>query len=529
MIKKYRTKLLTILLPTLLLVAIYALLYKIYMPRVNAFGCFDDCFNFMGGYFLLKGKHLYSEIFFNHQPLMAYMSEFIQLFFNPQGIYELVLQHRKVLLLFSLFFNILLIVRFRLIGFAFALFYEFSKFYLFGDRFLAEAFITYPLVYMAGIGWYTLQKQKIYPIDYLLSAIFAWFVVFMREPYVPLAVLLFLFLLIGKQEKKIKIISLILFIMITIFTISRFPLSDYYFNVVTVSQNSALKNEIGTNSTFGIGLVPIFFYPITIFFGGVWNTFRFFEIGLSIVWLVLAGSLLFSKKYKEFFFLFIILGLANLRFTVPGKIFYEGFHMLSWYAIFIFSTFLMMNSFYEKKKHVFYGSLAALALLFGYLIFSPQSFIYDKIDPHVELLTNYGKELQVGEVVKLLSKPTDTLFVDGFDDLIIWQSKRDSDYPYSWYTGLMLGFSLYNDARLKMFAQNPPDFYYGTCPDDLAGAHHMPQSMKKEYQQLYSLGKPSCLYVKKTKLPEISEKQWEDAKRFNFERISSAEQSIKKE
>src|SRR5689334_18076619 len=29
------------------LIALYMFLYKVYIPRVNAFGCFDDCFNFM--------------------------------------------------------------------------------------------------------------------------------------------------------------------------------------------------------------------------------------------------------------------------------------------------------------------------------------------------------------------------------------------------------------------------------------------------------------------------------------------------
>src|SRR4030067_2879999 len=103
--------------PTIFLLAFYAFLYKIYMPRVNAFGCFDDCNNFVAGYFLLKGKALFSQIFFNHNPLMAYLSMFVQLFTNPQNIYELILRHRQFLLLFGLFFNLLLIGRFGLAAF----------------------------------------------------------------------------------------------------------------------------------------------------------------------------------------------------------------------------------------------------------------------------------------------------------------------------------------------------------------------------------------------------------------------------
>ena len=116
-----------LLLSLLCLTILYVILYKIYMPRVNAFGCFDDCNNFMGGYFLLQGKRLFSEIFFNHNPLMAYVSLIIQQITNPQNLYELILRHRQALLLFSFGFNVILLARFGLPVLGFALFYELTK------------------------------------------------------------------------------------------------------------------------------------------------------------------------------------------------------------------------------------------------------------------------------------------------------------------------------------------------------------------------------------------------------------------
>lgn len=113
-------------------------LYQIYFPRVNAFGCFDDCFNYLGGYFLSKGKILYSQIFFNHQPLMAYLSQFIQLNLKLISIYDLLLKHRQTVFLFGILMDALLILRFGLAGLGFTFFYEFFKFYLFGDRFLQK-------------------------------------------------------------------------------------------------------------------------------------------------------------------------------------------------------------------------------------------------------------------------------------------------------------------------------------------------------------------------------------------------------
>ena len=137
---------LNLLIPLILLLPLYVILYKIYIPRVNAFGCFDDCFNYLGGYFIANGKHIYSDFFFNHQPIPAFLSYFVQTLTNPINIFDLVLRHRQFLMLFGLLFNVLLIIRFRLPAFLFVIIFELSKFYVFGDRFLAEGIIVYPIV-----------------------------------------------------------------------------------------------------------------------------------------------------------------------------------------------------------------------------------------------------------------------------------------------------------------------------------------------------------------------------------------------
>ncbi len=105
--------------------------------RTVSFGCFDDCFNFVGAYFMLKGKILYSQAFYNHQPLAAYISYLIQFFSHPKTIYQLILDHRIFVFLFSVLFDLLLIKRFKQTGIFFVIFYELTKYYLFGKRFLA--------------------------------------------------------------------------------------------------------------------------------------------------------------------------------------------------------------------------------------------------------------------------------------------------------------------------------------------------------------------------------------------------------
>lgn len=503
----------------LFLLPVYIILYKIYIPRVNAFGCFDDCFNIVAGYFISEGRSLYSEIFFNHQMLMAHISYLIQSVFHPVNIFELILRHRQFVLLFGFLLNTLIVLRFKFVGVGFVLFYEFSKFYLFGDRFLAEGLIVYPLVYIFGSLWEKLQNKKIYPVDYLLCAILAWFVIFMREPFIPLSLIMFTLFMWGRPFYTIKKIAIAIFVSLTGVTFLSVPLSDYIFNVLAANYSVHLGGGV-----FNLELLKIFFYPIFLFFDGEWNIFRHFLVGLSLLFVYLFFYFLFVKRrFKLCGIAFMVLALANLRVVPQGKIFYMAFHMVPWYGLFIAIIFLMLKDFYTYKKKSSFLIVSVFLGLFGYLMVSPSSYVYDKLDPHYEFITNYGKELQVGEVVRLLSEPKDTLFLDGADDLIYWQAKLLSPYKYSWYTSFMPRFSRYSQARLEMFKTSPPDFYYRFCAKQEIPSYSLPDEYRKDYTKLYSLGKPTCLYVKKTKIPKISKERWEKAKEFLYEKPTQFE------
>lgn len=502
-------------LPILLILPIYIILYKIYMPKVNAFGCFDDCFNIVAGYFIASGKKLYSEIFFNHQPLMAYFSSFLQTKFHPINIYDLILTHRQGILAFSFAMNVLIVLRFGLPMLGFVLLYEFSKFYVFGDRFLAEGIIVYPLVYLAGLVWQKYTGQRLYWYDYVLSSLFAWVVIFAREPYIIISIVLFSLILIGKPFSYQKKVALSLFILLTIFLLAILPMPEYFFNVVTV--NSQIFHS-ETENLLGFGAINLFIYPIIVLFGGEWNIFRYFLVGLDLIFLV-SFLLLFKikEKRKALFILFLILGFANVRIVPPGKIFYETFHMIVWYGLFIATLLHLLKTLFMYKRKIAISLSIILMILFVYIVGSPKSFVREKNDPHYELITNYGKELQVGEVVRLLSKPTDTLFLDGGDDLIYWQAKRTSSYKYSWYTSGMLRFSKYRQARIDMFEKNPPDFYYRFCTKEKIADYFLPKPYEDDYQNIYSFGKPTCLYVKKSKIDSIEGERWKKAKEFLYE------------
>ncbi|KKU81013.1 MAG: hypothetical protein UY08_C0004G0021 [Candidatus Gottesmanbacteria bacterium GW2011_GWA1_47_8] len=460
----------------LLLVPFWIYLRGVYRDRLGAFGCFDDCFNIVAGYFLGQGKHVYSEFFFNHQPIPAYISYLIQQVYQPQSIYELIYRHRMSLIGFFALADVFLVLRFGMAGFAFALLYETTKGFLFGERFLAESMIVYPLVYLFGLVW----QKKTYRFEPITVAVATWFVVFSREPYVPLALL---FLWCHRSR-----LTVTLFVLLSMGTIFFHNVSAYWWNVVTVNAKAV-----------GEGLSPsIFTYPITVFFGGQWNFFRWIEV-------VLTGFLLLSllrSGYKRVFFVFLVLGLANIRPVDPGTIYYVAFHHLIYYALLIASVL-----FFEKRWHVFIAPLILFAVL------SPQSYLYEHVDRAGQFGIGYGHYIMQGEIIKRLAQPSNTLFLEEWDDLIYWQAKLPSAYRYSWYTSSMRNYSLYRDAREEMFRNYPPDFYYGQC-----GKNGEVSLRNDDYIRLTQGKTPTCIFVKKEVVAKIPDDRWKSVLDFSIDK-----------
>lgn len=499
----------------ILLLPFFSLIFKAYYQQIGAFGCFDDCFNFVAARFMLKGKTLYSQIFFNHQPLMAYLSYLIQAISRPETAYKLVLYHRIFILLFSFLMDILLILRFRFIGAGFVLFYETTKFYFFGDRFLAEAIIVQPFAYLLGLAWYKLQKRSLSLFDFLLSGVLTWFIIFMREPYIPVALLIYVLILWNKKFFKEKALPLFIFLLLSFAILLVLPFSDYVFEVVRTNLKSNI--QFGSLTQF----LKMFFYPLYILFTGQWNYLRQILVGLDIIFLTLVFVFLVKlKKQKEILLLFLILGFSAVRFVSPGTMFYQAFHMLPWYGLFIMSIFLLLSKVYTSKesRKLVHFLIFLLIGVFSFIMLPSKSFIWEKTDKDKVFNTNYAYYFVYGEAIKALASPKDTLFVDLWDDFVYWQADLDPSYKYSLYTPLMQNFPQYKDARFLMFDNNPPDFYYAHCDKGklLFPQAVLPKSRVGDYKQLSLNGIEACLYIKKTKLSQINGNQWEKAKKLGF-------------
>ncbi|HWY79525.1 MAG TPA: DUF4118 domain-containing protein [Candidatus Sulfotelmatobacter sp.] len=478
---------------------------------------FVDAFNnYVGGYFMLKGKMLYSQVFFNHQMLMPYISYLIQLIFHPTSLTRIVSYHRLFVLLFSTIADLLLIWRFKYNGLGFVLFYELSDFYLFGNFFLGEALLVYPLIYLFGLVWEKIYKQNYFKLELLLGAFAVWLIIFLRETFLPIALFFYILLLWNKKFTKFHIISLAIFIALTSITLLTIPLKEYYFQLVTTNVINNIPNEVSRNNLLGFGILSVLFYPLVLLSPENWNFFHIDLIGLDSTFLILFLILTIKlKQVKGPLILFIALALAAIRFVSPGTIFYGAFHLLPWYGLLIFSVFLMLSEVYKVNhlRKTVNILLLMLICIFGFLVVTFHWYAISHETFQQKFDRNYGRYYSHGKAINILALKKSTLFIDGWDSLIYWVADIPSSYTYSLYYPVMTHIPTFDNPRLAMFHNNPPDFYYTDCEHTQI---ELPFFAQKYYVRLLHNNTPGCLFVAKKVLLTITPEKIEKLKKLGF-------------
>lgn len=459
----------------------------------------------MGGYFINSSQAIFKDFFYNHQPGMAYLSAFIQYVDNPNSIAQLILSHRKFLWLLSFFLTYILYLRFGYKIILFSLLFEFSKFYVFGDRFLAENIVGYLLIYQIGVI-YEIFYKKIKKIDIYLMPVFSFLIVILREPFTFATLLLLvtfsLYYFKRKKETFFVILGSFTFLSLAFF-FSNSP-NDYFFNVFTINKDRSITESVKEpllDRSLKIVFYPSYFIlspePWTILRSLIAFISASFIIGITYLGLAL-------KKRKLVFLLITVLALSNLRTEPVNVMYFEAFHISVWLQTLIFITVLFSFSVFNKSKKIGFSLLLFILIGFLAFIFNKEYFIYEKVDTNEEFFTNFSQVMDAGTTIRELSEQSDLIFVDGYDDIVLWESRLKSSYKYNWYTSAMPSFELYSKERTRMFEDTPPDFYYGKCIEELKNYDDkVSVILKSNYLQLKEYEKRGCILIHKSKAQEV--------------------------
>lgn len=496
----------------------------LYYKLTSSFDFVDEYNNIVSGYFVLQGRTLYEEVFFNRQMLPAYLSGFIQIITKPDTLYSLILTHRIFVLLYSLLFDVLIMVRLKTIGILFVLLYEVNKYYAFGYLFQAESLIVYPLIYMAGVALegYLLKKTPS-RIDIIISSLFAWYVLFMREPYIPLVLALYglIFLRSSINSRAISSVTIgVLTCIILVIT----PLPEYIYQLINVNRETIVQQELFGSSPPVINLFKSVGYPLYLYTNITISHFHIVLMSISALFLILlVRDYVIRKDWKFTVTVIILLGLAAIRPQPPGNELYGMYKMLPWFSLFILITvFLCVRFFIQQKKDTLWNKIlffsVTIIILFSH--FSPTSYTWKTlgINKQEEFSKNYSRYYSIGETIHILSDKSSNLFIEGYDSLIYWQSKVQPTYPYVFYYYPAQGnVAYFQTKKEQMYRTNPPTFYYKDCVVD-KNKYNLPSFLREHYVELINIytNNGSCLYIAQDHILGIEEDRWEKIRALGY-------------
>jgi hypothetical protein len=273
----------------------------------------------------------------------------------------------------------------------------------------------------------------------------------MREPFIPLSLILPSLILIKNKTVRPATVSVFIFSLLSILTLLVFPPDAWFDQVVTVNRLTHLS---GAGSSGLRTITGIFLFPFTLILSTIRNPYSMYAQVVTAVFLVSAVTHVFRlRMWKPMLLTLIILGLANLRNGPPGLVFYAAFHMSNWYGLmFAAASFFAWNMPGLRQRLFLAGVMLAASLC----MFLPgRSFITEPVSPHELYMTQYGDIQKFGSVIRTLASPGNTLFLDGAEDLIYWEAGLKSPYRYSWYTSMMPKFDEYNVWRERMLTDSP--------------------------------------------------------------------------
>ncbi len=486
-----------------------------YNNKALNFRFVDEEDNFVTGKYLSKGEILYDDIITNHQPLTYVFSALIHKYTNPNSVYVLLVRHRQFEIIWSIAWSVILIFYFGLAAFFAVLIYEFTKVYLLGNLFLSEAQIVYPLMLIAGLAVF--NKRRLKALEFIFIGVCFGIALFLLSPVWPALVFLLILLLYSQRHKFRYALGFILVgIILPVLIIFKFSsLSGYLHYTFFVNLIYTIPSY--HNESWVITASKAFLTPVLALFsqnnGPTGIVIKLF----SVLLIANAVFLLIKKRYIQTIIIFILLGLSNIRFITPGSQEYEGFHLLPWYALFIFLiSIFSFKTLKEDNLILRVFNPLVIIILLGLSISFAQKDLFPKGDfSHKDVMKDYDKNYSTainrGDAVKVMKEKGDTLFVSPNAWIVYWQADIDHLPKLYGYYSWMSGIPKVHTAVLNTFSKNPPAYFY--C-ENCKGLDL--EKFLEKYVEIKNHGNTSFLYVLKSKIPNLKRDQLEQLKYYGF-------------
>jgi len=453
----------------------------------------DEDYNFTIGKYLTRGEVLYDDIITNHLPITHLVSGLLQARDKPDTVAALIEEHRIAIINWSAIWSIIIVLYFGIPGLIFALIYELTKNHLYGNLFLAETFVAYPLAFLIGLALF--KKFPLKTSEMFLVGVLLTVCTLTLGPIWPGILFLCLVLLV-KQFKnlktpRLKVMSIIFF---TLGSLSTFIVVLPYINVAGFFEYYILGNfstMVPHSSTYWQNSLPQSFITpfISLMIKGSDDHLMLIRI-LSILLILDLAYVFFLKKFSRGLIIFILLGLFNIRFINPGEGHFNGFHLLPWYtALVTITSFLFIEQFKNRSFYLikFLNIGLLIVALFLSFRYAQQNLFVEK-DSKKEYEVLFSTHTKIGESIKNIKHPADTLFVNSDAWLVYWQSDTNHLPKLFGYYTWMSGIPKLHEKMHQAFRQTPPVYLYCEgCKNSEFGQYLGKYSEVKGYEEKQNL------------------------------------------
>lgn len=262
----------------------------------------------------------------------------------------------------------------------------------------------------------------------------------------------------------------------------------------------------------------MFLWPLT-YLEGADNLFGLVQVLLVMFWI--ASAFLYisvTKRYLLILISYIILVLLNTRPPIGSLIYYHIFHSLPFFGVFVISLGLLWQEVFRLNISLRTKALYFLPLLLLFFLFIVNKEFYyreaisERDTPYVQFSHIY----LYSDAVRALAEEGDTFAVYPYEELLYWYSGLPSPTRFLFLQSWVYEVPAYRKEIHAGLKKNPPTFVY--AKDTLLE----PYLSRKDYVSLpLNEVSRSALFVHKQKLPQITERQWEDVRRHGFKKPAS--------
>ncbi len=472
----------------------------------------DEDGHMVGGALFLHGLIPYRDFSSNHQPILYFFSTLIHRLFSLNSIFLLVKRHREFIFLYSLIWDAIFLVYLRRVGLIFILIFESSKILLLGNQYLGETLAAYPFVMLLILTAKVYFSKTTLSLKELgLAGISSFIAMFSLLPLWPALAFLNVMLIVKNRKNWQGICLLVgVEVILAIIVFMFIPFGDYFRE--TFVNNIKYFFPSITNTT-KISFMPIFVL-IPSFFTHDPNQIERILIPIVFLIALIAIDAYKSKKIWVWTLLFIAVLISNTRVsTFHDNLLYGGFHALPWLYGMLVLPAIFLNG--TKQKKLFYTGLFLAVISLLSVVVYPNNLLTRKNDIHNESYINYSEATTYGQAIEAMKNDKDRSIFYETDSLGFWVSgtrlpTHMLDY-YSW----MFTVPALKSEFIKVMDTNPPEFIVYINSVSIAKATTRTETfgqildtkLQSEYVRVKYQGKPSKLFILKSRAKQITQAQ----------------------